>query len=113
MSFIEQLDRKIAEFQTFVLSVSPNLGSGTLEKAESSSIILTQLLLLRDRQTLPLTETPLIIPEDTIIPIILPGEQIEQIELIPIMDELPIPTQPQDNTLRNALLIGGALLLLI
>lgn len=47
-----------------------------------------------------------------IIPIILPSEEIIIEDVIPVMDELEIITEKKDNTLRNVLLIGGALLLL-
>lgn len=65
---------------------------------------------------LPETVIPVIIRSEEIIQE-LPSEQIieEQIiieDLVPVMDESEIIVEKKDNTLRNALLIGGALLIL-
>lgn len=75
------LDDTIAALKQSILNISPTAGVNTLQRAESSSIILTQLLGLRDRLAVSQTETISV-------------------------------TESQNNKLRNALIIGGLLLIL-
>jgi len=99
LGLIEDLNAQIARLQTSILTVKTDASVFDLQRAESSSVILTQLLSLRDRE------------------VQLQNEQTNFTPLIPALQEtqLPSSTLPKvdvSNIVKdNPLLIFGGLAL--